>query len=61
MASWHIHMGLGDCSSVLGLPLDGNSTVETLDGFAQNTDFFGKFEFKAVATKHLVFNNITPC
>lgn len=34
MAAWHIHVDLADCSSVPGLPLDGNSAIGALDGFA---------------------------
>lgn len=34
MASWHIHMSLGDCSSVRGLSLYRHSAIGALDGFA---------------------------
>lgn len=34
MASWRIHMSLGDCSSVPGLSLYHHSAIGALDGFA---------------------------
>lgn len=34
MTPWHIHMNLGDCSSVPVLPLYGNSAIGALDRFA---------------------------